>query len=366
MNPQLIIDLEKLETNIKFLTAKLRKQNLSIMAVTKVHSATPAIVALFEKFPEIEYFGDSRVANLMTYQASTKQKVLIRIPMHSEVRDVVCYADISFNSEISTIRLLNEQARSLNKVHQVVLMVDLGDLREGYFAEADLMLAATEVMKLDHIKLVGLGVNLTCYGAILPDEENLGRLVAYSQKLEEKLAIKLPIISGGNSSSLYLLENPATHLPAEITNLRIGEAFFTGGETAHGRQFPEMHADVVVLAAQIVELKTKPSLPIGKQGIDAFGKKPTFEDKGQRLRGILAIGRQDIDYLALAPLDAGLEIVGASSDHLIVDFTQSKQTYAVGDVIKFKLGYGAMLAAFTSKYVTKEYKKIKNYGRSEK
>ena len=355
MNPQVVIDLKKLESNFRFLTDKMKEKNLSITAVTKVHSADAEIVALFETFPEIEYFGDSRIKNLMKYRNSNKKKILIRTPMHGEVEAVIKYTDISFNSEISTIRMLNEEAKKQRKIHQILIMVDLGDLREGFFLEEDLMEAIREVVDMDHIELIGIGTNLTCYGAVIPDEENLGHLVAYSEMIRLKFKFDLPMISGGNSSSLYLLDDEKQGLPNGITNLRIGETFYLGGETAYGKKYSEMFDDAVVIQAEIVELKEKPSFPIGNRGVDAFGQMPTFEDKGNRLKGILALGRQDVVVDGLTPLDTELEIVGASSDHLIVDFTNCEKIYQVGDVVGFKLSYGAMLAAFTSEYVEKKY-----------
>ena len=360
MYPKLLIDLEKLNHNAGLLTNKMKKHNLSITAITKLYQADHRIIDLFEKIPEIEYFGDSRIKNLKKYQFSKKKKILIRIPMHSEVSDVIKYSDISFNSEISTIKLLNQEASRQGKIHQILIMIDLGDLREGFFDEQDWMHAIAEVTKMTHIELIGLGVNLMCYGGIVPDEENLGKLVACCETVEAAFNLKLKMISGGNSSSLYLLEKASSAtLPPGITNLRIGDAFATG-ESSLGTKIPEMYNDVFTMQAEIIELKEKPSYPIGQIDIDAFGKVPTFEDKGVRLKGILAIGRQDIAFDGLFPDDTKLEILGASSDHLIVDFTESDMTYKVGDIVKFRLHYGAVLQAFTSQYVTKEYIEIKN------
>jgi len=358
MNPKVVVNLEQLESNVRFLTDKMKQNNLSITAVTKVHNADPQVIKVFEQFPEIEYFGDSRIENLISFCTSSKKKVLIRIPMHSEVGDVVQYADISFNSELSTIKLLDQEAKKQGKMHQVLLMVDLGDLREGFFEEQELMEVVAEVVKMEHIELAGLGVNLTCYGAIIPDEENLGRLIDYKNTIEERFGLKLPMISGGNSSSLYLLDREDVSLPEGITNLRVGEAYLLAGETAFSTPYEEMFQDVFTLRAEIVELKVKPSFPIGTIGVDAFGQSPVFEDQGKRLRGVLGIGRQDIPALdSITPCDDKLEIMGASSDHLIVDFTDTDQAYKVGDEIVFKLDYGSLLASFTSKYVKKEYLK---------
>ena len=67
-------------------------------------------------------------------------------------------------------------------------------------------------------------------------------------------------------------------------------------------------------------------------------------------RAILAIGRQDIDAEGLiAP--AGVVIRGASSDHLVIEGVDAPLT--VGDELSFGLGYGALLRAATSPFVTK-------------
>lgn len=352
MNPKVVVDLDKLKMNIEFLTNKIKQHHLSITAVTKVYSADPRIIAVFEQFPEIEYFGDSRIENLKSYQTTSKKKILLRIPMLSEIKDVLKVADISFHSEIATLKQLNAEAKKQKKHHQVLLMVDLGDLREGFFEEAELMRAVEALTKMEQLQLIGLGVNLTCYGGIIPEAANLNQLIRYQKQIEQTFKLPLPMISGGNSSSLYLLDQK---LPQGITNLRIGEAYLLGRETAFATDYQEMFQDVFTLCVEIIELKKKPSYPVGKIGMDAFGQVPTFVDRGVRLRGILGIGKQDIPLNGIIPDDPHLKIIGASSDHLMLDFTESLQTYQVGDEVKFRLDYSSLLAAFTSKYVKKEY-----------
>ncbi|HOA42773.1 MAG TPA: alanine/ornithine racemase family PLP-dependent enzyme, partial [Bacillota bacterium] len=144
-------------------------------------------------------------------------------------------------------------------------------------------------------------------------------------------------------------------LPEGINNLRIGEAFILGNETAYGQCIAGTNGDAIVLEAQIIELKTKPSVPIGEAGMDAFGQRPVYEDRGNIKRAILAIGKQDADIDSMTPIDPDIDILGASSDHLIMDVTPSKKEYKVGDVISFTLGYGGLLKAATSNYVNRTY-----------
>ncbi len=360
MYPRLVIDLDKLQQNLAAV-AKITKDqgHCSLMIVTKSLCADPVVSKMLAESPLVDYMADSRVENLASYagiaRAREKKTVLLRIPQHCEIEEVVKYADISFNSELSTIRLLNEQAAKEELVHNIVLMIDLGDLREGiFFKDEDQIFGAVEeILKMENIALYGIGVNLTCYGAIIPKYENLSQLVDLARRIEEKYDIRLEMVSGGNSSSVYLIERG--ELPEGINNLRLGESFLLGNDTAYETDLPGTTGDAMILEAQIVELKEKPSLPIGEVGVDAFGQKPHYEDRGIMKRAILAIGKQDTELDSMTPLDPKVEIMGGSSDHTIVDVTHSDRDYKVGDIISFTLGYGGVLKNVTSKYVEKAY-----------
>lgn len=360
MYPKLVVNLKKLEDNLNAVATITKDHgNCSLMIVTKGLCADLEMVKMVASNPKVDFLADSRVKNIATYadivREAGKKTVLLRIPMHAEAADVVKYVDLSFNSELSTIRLLNEEAAKAGIVHNILLMIDLGDLREGiFFQNEDLIFEAVEeVLKMDNINLYGIGVNLTCYGAIIPKNENLSQLVAIGRKLEEKYGIKLEMISGGNSSSIYLVDKG--ELPEGINNLRLGESFLLGNDTAYETKLPGTVGDALILQAQIVELKEKPSLPIGEVGVDAFGEKPYYEDRGIMKRAIIAIGKQDTDLGSMTPVDSQIEIMGGSSDHIILDVTHCDREYKVGDIVEFELGYGGMLKTSTSPYVEREY-----------
>ena len=360
MYPRLLIDLNKLKSNLDAV-AKITKEQggCSLMIVTKGLCADPEMAKMVANHPAVDFMADSRVMNIKTYadeaRKNGKMTVLLRIPMHAEAADVVKYVDLSFNSELSTIRLLDEEAGKIGVKHNVLLMIDLGDLREGifYHNEDQIFGAVEEILKMKNINLYGIGVNLTCYGAIIPKNDNLSNLVAIARKIEDKFGIKLNMISGGNSSSIYLIGRG--ELPEGINNLRLGESFLLGNDTAYGTKLPGTVSDTLILEAQIVELKEKPSLPIGEVGVDAFGQKPYYEDRGIIKRAIIAIGKQDTDIDSMEPLDEKIDILGGSSDHIILDVTKSEREYKVGDVVRFLLGYGGMLKTATSPYVEKVY-----------
>lgn len=360
MYPRLTINLQKLKNNLDAVAEITKEQGgCSLMIVTKALCADPEMIDLVSRHPAVDFMADSRTRNLKTYAGKArergKQTVLLRIPMECELKETVAFADISFNSEPETLKLLNEEAGRQEKTHKVVLMIDLGDLREGIFYqnETEIFAAAELVLKLEHLELYGIAVNLTCYGAIIPKHDNLSLLCQWAEKIENKFGIRLQMISGGNSSSIYLIERG--ELPEKINNLRLGESFLLGNDTAYGTKLPGTTDDALILEAQIVELKEKPSLPVGEVGVDAFGQKPHYEDRGIIKRAIIAIGRQDTDPDSMEPLDKGVDILGASSDHMILDVTKSEIPYKVGDIVSFKLSYGGMLACATSPYVEKGY-----------
>jgi len=360
MYPKLVIDLKKLEGNLNAV-AEITKGHggCSLMIVTKGLCADPEMVKMVAENPQPDYLADSRVKNIATYadivRKNGKKTVLLRIPMHCEVEEVVKYVDISFNSELSTIRLLNEAAKKAGKKHSIVMMIDLGDLREGFFFKNEDLIwqALDEILTMSNIELYGIGVNLTCYGAIIPKYDNLSQLVDWAHRIEEKYGIKLQMVSGGNSSSIYLIDKG--ELPKGINNLRLGESFLLGNDTAYSTKIPGTVSDTIILQAQIVELKEKPSLPIGEVGVDAFGQVPYYEDRGIMKRAIIAVGKQDTDLDSMTPRDPQMEIMGGSSDHTILDVTHCDKDYKVGDIVEFELGYGGMLKTATSPYVGKEY-----------
>jgi ornithine racemase len=351
MYPRVVIDLNKLKHNTKQLVKLCHNAQIeTIFGVTKVLAGDGrAIEAMIEG--GITHLADSRIQNLRMMRHYPLPKVLLRLPMLSEVSEVVQYADCSLNSELEVIEALNEKAGIWNKVHDIILMIDLGDLREGIWFEDDLIYIVESILRLKHIQLKGIGTNLTCYGGVIPNQENLNQLLAIKTQIEEHFKIRLEVISGGNTSSLHLIYKQC--LPKGINNLRLGEGILFGRETAYEKDLEDLYQDVCLLQAEIIELKTKPSIPIGEIGVDAFGFKPEFNDEGVIKRAIIAIGRQDVYPNNITPLDSNVKILGASSDHLIVDVT--KGDVKLGDIVSFKLNYGGLLQVMTSAYVEKSH-----------
>ncbi len=347
--PELLIDRSKLKHNVRAMLALASRSGVQLHFVTKCLCAwRPLVEAMHEA--GAEYFADSRIENLEAIGDIGLSRMLVRIPMISQAMDVVRHADLSLNSDLRVIEALSDAALALDLEHGVILMVELGDLREGFMPE-EVMEVAARVLNLRGVWLAGIGANFNCYGGVIPEERQLKELVRLAEDIRERFAVPLPIVSGGNSGSLYLLKEE--RMPEGINHLRVGEGFLTGIETSFRRPLSGMHEDVFTLRAEIVELRRKPSVPDGRIGPNSFNEIPVFEDEGNLRRAILAVGEQDTRCDTLTPREADIRFLGASSDHMILDISLALRDFKVGDVLEFSPDYAALLRAMTSPYVTK-------------
>ena len=350
MYPTVKINLPRIKDNAQCIVSLAERNGISIWGVTKGVSADLQIAKTLLD-AGVEGLADSRIKNLKKLSDLETKLMLLRSPMFSQVDEVVTYADISLNSEISIIKALNKAAKEQTKRHKIILMIDLGDRREGILPEQSLD-TIKEVKALSNINLIGLGTNLACFMGILPTIDKMKELKQIKKKIDESFALDLTIISGGNSSSLPLLLND--DYQAEINQLRVGETILLGREVPSGDEFPGTVTNTFNLVAEVIEVKKKPTSTQGQQGENAFGERKDIIDKGTRRRAILALGKQDIAPTGLRPCNNKVIIEGASSDHLIVDVTNLKEV-RVGTKLAFKMDYPCLLRAMTSPYLDREY-----------
>ncbi len=350
MYPNITIHQAKLMDNLNRVLEMAKTNHIHHMTmVVKAFAGCFELVRLLKE-SNLSCIGDSRIENLKQYKSlGFKHQMLLRIPMLSEIKDVIRYADISLNSELQTIEALNEEASRQNKVHQIMLMFDLGDLREGIYYTSDYISFVDQVLKMSHIKLAAIGTNLTCYGGVVPSREILERLVTIKNRIEQNFNIEIPIVSGGNSSTVTLFNRDV--IPESINHLRLGESILFGKETSYGTLIEGLHHDVFECQAEIIEVKEKPSYPDGQISINSFGEAPDIVDQGLMKRGILAIGKQDVILDHLKPKDPLVKMIGGSSDHLIVDL--SNTAYQVGDILRFDINYPALVHLMNSNYIKK-------------
>ena len=352
--PALKINSDTVLGNARAVEALCRRHGIRVWGVTKGLSGDPRLARLY-MMAGFAGCADSRVANLSGIKEAGVDAPLqmIRIAMPSELEELVRVAGVSLQSEVSTIRALDAKCASLCVKHDVLLMMDIGDLREGFW-ETETAEAAEELRNLSGgVTIRGVAANFACASGVLPAPENLARLVKFRDRVSEILKTDLPVISVGGTCCLKVIE--AGQFPREINELRICEGILLGTDTAFDRDMPWLSRDALRIEAEVVECRDKPSVPVGETGFQAFGEKPVFEDRGTRRRALLAIGRQDVNIDRITPMDPGAVIVGASSDHLIVDVTDTHapERYRPGAIMSFRPLYPAMLACATSRYVEK-------------
>lgn len=341
--PCVEFDLDKLAANLAALVERCHDSLIEVAGVVKAVSSLPEIVRVYEE-SGVKFIATSRISQMRAIREAgicKKPLMLIRIPMLSELPDVVELCDISLQSDIIVLRALNEEAKKQGKVHEVILMMDLGDLREGFWNEEDALDAALEIEhELKNLRLAGVGVNLSCYGSVLPTKRNMQGLVSLASDIEREIGRKLDYISGGASTSAYMAMNGT--MPYRINLLRLGDIGLRGETDNFAPDFLE--TGVMTIKAEVIECRDKPSFPVGELGVNAFGEVGHYEDRGIRRRALVAMGRVDYgNCFDLIPRMEGIEVIGASSDHTNLDVEAVKDKVHVGDVLEFGIkAYGPM------------------------
>ncbi len=346
--PRLEIDLDKIHHNARTLVELLASRGISVTGVTKATLGSPEIAGALLK-AGVSVLGDSRIENIeaMRLARVAAPMTLIRSPMISQVDQVVRHADVSFNTELDVISKLSSAARAAGRTHGIVLMVELGDLREGIMP-GDLESTVRRTLRFPNIALKGIGTNLACQSGVSPDAENMAELSALADSIDATFGPIIGIVSGGNSANLqWALGGEST---GRVNDLRLGESILLGCEPLHRQPIDDLYTDAITLIAEVIESKVKPSQPWGETAQTAFGERSPAIDRGHISQVILAIGHQDTDPRGLRP-PPGIEILGASSDHLIAD--SGCDRLSVGTEIALQLNYSALVRAMTSPFVAK-------------
>lgn len=328
--PTIEINLKKIAHNASSLKEMYGSKGISIIGVTKGVSSNLKVAQTLVN-SGIEMLGDSSIDNIKRMKdAGIKAKfVLLRTPAISETELVVENADISLNTEIEVIKHLSEDARKHKKIHEIILMVEMGDLREGIMIE-NILNFIEKVIGFSDIEIVGIGANFACMSIAPNFLEEMQQLTSLANQIEQSFSLKLTYISGGNSANHFWLMNTTNQ--GRINNLRLGESILLGCEPLKKETIPGLYTDAFKLIAEVIELKEKPKV----LNIDGAQK---------RVQAILNIGNQDTCISGLSP-SVDIDIIGASSNHLVIDV--KKTGLKVGDKVAFFLNYPAILSSITS------------------
>lgn len=352
---ELIIDTEKIRENISYLGNYLDQNCISWSLITKVFSGDESFtkhVFTKEISKTIKSIGDSRLLSLkkLSEYFPNAETIYIKPAAQAFADQIVACANISLNTSLSTIKALNKAAKKDDLIHKVILMVELGDMREGIYSDKILDLYEN-TLSLSNIKTIGIGTNLGCLCGVEPTNERLIQLSALKDSISKKFNREIAILSGGTSITLPLIENGT--LPTDINHFRIGEAAFLGIIPEHNVQFKNLHTDAFSFYANIIELEEKNITPECSVG-------DTSSSTTKSYRAILDFGLLDADRNDIATED-DIMFVGATSDMSVIDLgtnktTSGEQKYKVGDRIKFHPNYMGISRLLNSKFINKVYR----------
>ncbi|NLD19387.1 MAG: alanine/ornithine racemase family PLP-dependent enzyme [Clostridiales bacterium] len=356
--PKLVVDLSKLRHNIERVQNMCQDNGVEIAGVIKGCTGLLECAQQFDR-AGCKFIASSRLEQIepLKGRGIAAPLMMIRVPMLSEVEEVVRLTDISLNSEVEVLKALNRQAGIQDKEHKVILMADLGDLREGFWDKDELLETALMVENdMYNLKLAGVGTNLGCYGAVAATSEKLQELVSCAEAIEEKIGRELEFVSGGATSSLpRIIEGT---LPSRINLLRVGEGILLAKDLQElwGYDMSYLYKDAFVVRAEVIEVKNKPSHPVGEIMFDAFGNQPTYNDRGMRTRALLGLGKVDYGFPEdLVPMEDGIEVLGASSDHTILDIEDAGREIKVGDTVDFRISYSNIVYLTNSGNMERTY-----------
>jgi len=350
--PRIEIDLAKIQENARILVNRLAPVGISVTGVTKAVLGSSKVANAMLK-GGVHNLCDSRMDNIESLRNGdvSSSISLIRSPMLSQVDRVVQHASISFNTELEVIRSLSVAAQKLNCIHEILLMVELGDLREGILPE-DIEKILTEAVRLPNIAFRGIGTNLACRSGVTPNKHNMGILSALANSIEDHFDLKVDIVSGGNSANLLWALSGVDS--GRINNLRLGESILLGREPLHSQPIEGLSIDAFTLVAEVIETKTKKSQPSGDIGETSFGMVTKANDRGLIRQSIVALGHQDTDPEGITPISTGINVLGSSSDHVILDDLEFK--LVIGSEVSFNQNYSALIRSMASPFVTKIFK----------
>ncbi|MGD8780013.1 MAG: alanine racemase [Ignavibacteria bacterium] len=352
----LTIHTDKILSNIKKVDSFLKQRGIQWSFITKMACGHKPVL---EKILHDEYLfnlhsiGDARLSNLKVIKDINPglKTIYIKPPAVNQVENVVEVADVSLNSSLKTIIELNEAAKKQDKLHEVIVMIEMGELREGIVRE-NIISFYSKIFELSHIKIIGLGTNLGCMYGVEPTYDKLIQLSLYKLLLEEKFQKEIPLISGGSSITLPLVDKK---LPQSVNHLRIGETVFHGFSLIDGKRFKNLSTKAFNFSAEIIELEKKDSIPDGLISEANVGHAAAYANTTNMLtyKSILDFGTIDVDYDDLTPLDNSIQFVGTTSDMTVYDLKQNTEKHKVGSKIQFIPNYMATARLMNSKYITK-------------
>jgi predicted amino acid racemase len=343
---RLVADAGKIRDNAAAMVRMCGERGVRLAAVTKCVCGEPDIVRAILA-GGVEQLADSRLSNVRRMRAAgiDAPVLLLRLPLPDEAADVVRLTQCSINSEEVTLRALSAAAVAQGTSHDVLIMVESGDRREGVMPERVEPLCRL-VLELPGLDLAGLATSFNCLCGVLPTVASQQRFADLATVTETALGLRFRSVSAGHTNNVrFVLDGT---MAQRVDHLRVGEAILFGTDELSDIVLPVPHHDTFHAYARVIEVQDKPSAPEGPVGKDAFNRVHEWPDLGIRRRAILELGEIDLSIDDLAPVRPDVTVVGASSDHAVVDVTGAEPPVQVGDELAFDCAYTAAATGWSS------------------
>lgn len=362
--PELVIKTDKIIKNIEKINNLLEKNDIHWTLITKMVCGDEAILEKLLHHEEIKRthsIGDSRLSSLKKIKNIHPDIVTMYIkpPPINYAKSIVRYADISLNTSFRTIEALNTEAGKQKKKHRVIIMIELGELREGIIRD-NVVKFYKKAFELENIVIEGIGTNLGCMYGVEPTFDKLVQLSLYEQLLENIFNKKMNLISGGSSITLPLIKKGK--IPKAVNHFRVGEAAFKGTSPFDNKKFSTLSTDAFNYRSYIVELEQKQMVPegiISEGNVGHSAEYDDFDSTDRNYRAVLDFGILDVDVEEISPKDKNINYLGTTSDLTVYDLGNNKNNknqnkYKVGDKIDFHSSYIGTARLMNSQFVEKK------------
>lgn len=325
MFPRLLINLEKIKLNTAFI--KQLAPHLLLAGVTKGCGGDIKVGQAMLAGGATQ-LADSRLLRLRCLRQYFPQTplLMLRQPLQDEVAEAVKLNLTVVVSTHAAAAALAEAAAKQNNPLSLMLMLEVGSLRDGLLPSEAIDLAVN-LQKKSNLKISGVAANVGCHQGKMPDTTVFKTIKKVVCDLEKK-GCHLKYVSGGNSSLISYLTTKS--LPRYINHVRIGEAILLGVDTLNNKPVTGLATDAFIVEAEIIESKKK----------------------NHYYNQVIGLGRQEIGFGSLKPLIPG-EITNITSDHLVM---RTKHALAAtSNTVKFYPNYFALMSLTESRYVKKKY-----------
>ena len=354
----LTIHTSRILDNIRKLDAFLSDHGIDWTLVIKLLNGHRPVLERLVASDEVQALhsvGDSRISNLRMVKSLNPdiRTMYIKPPAIKQADNIVRYADVSLNSSHKTIEALNKAARKQEKLHEIIVMIEMGELREGV-VRGNVMDFYENIFKMENIKVVGIGTNLGCMHGVEPTFDKLIQLSLYAHLIAAHFNKEIPVVSGGSSITLPLFSRK--RIPPGINHFRIGDTAFFGKSLSTHRQFRDLSTAAFDFSAEILEIGEKELVPDGEIGTAAIGQAVEVEEAvdGKRsMRALVDFGEIDVNATNLALKDKDVEFAGSTSDMTVYDIGNKGDKYDVGSKLHFTPNYTAVARLMHSRYIDK-------------